>query len=77
MVELHRAAPAPRIEKQPIVPRQIAKPRAETPRIPPEIVQDLETVLHVAEALYHLPGGKNGKGAVGMAVLRLRTHFKL
>ena len=77
MVELHRAVPAPRIEKAPIAHRETAKPREQKPANPPEIVQDLEAILHVAEALYHLPGGKNGNGAVGKACLRLRAHFKL
>jgi hypothetical protein len=53
MSELIKKKPQPKIKSEPIVPRQIAKPRAETPRISDLERYDIESLCRKIEVVYH------------------------
>lgn len=50
--------------------------KVRAPTKPAAPLQDIETILGIAERLYHLPGGKNGKGVVGQTCARLREWLE-
>ena len=51
-------------------------PKSRAPTIDPVLRQDILTLVGLAERLYHLPGGKNGRGVIGQVCLRVRKKME-
>ena len=72
----HAAAPVavPEPAREAPAPRAPTKPRA--PTMDAVLRQDILTLVGLAERLYHLPGGKNGRGVIGQVCLRVRKKME-